>query len=423
MRVAAEGNTPVESTLSDASTAEQPPAGEAVAAAQGTRRPNVLRATFVFVASLAICLLVYLFASVPGAWFPAASPKAWKASETQLTRGAGEIVDDELVVKATDATGIAIVSVTTDLRSTDYRAVAWIGIDFPERAAVQLLWRTDYAPERMNSERVSIESGRPLPVLVNGNPAWIGRVKGIALVIQGPLPHPLRIRGVVAKPMGAAEIMTDRAREWLAFEGWSGTSINTITGGADVQDLPLPLLLAVAVAVATAMTMLLRRWKPGSLHAGIGVIVASFSLAAWLALDARWTWDLARQSKLTATKYAGKSVTQKHEASEDGPLFDFVQDALKLMPAKPVRVFVAADVPYFRSRAAYHLYPHSVYFDLQNSTLPPAAQLHAGDWVLVYQRHGIQFNPAEGKLRWDGGNLVPAELKLAASGAALFVIR
>ncbi len=417
-----EGNTPVQTSMPQTSSAEQA-ADLGVTPIQTAQRRNVLRATLIFIGSVAVCLIVYLAATVPGAWFPKALQKAWSAAQLQLTRGAGEMVGDELVVKATDANGIAIVSLTTELPSTDYQALAWIGIDFPDRATVQLLWRTDYAPARMNSTPVDIESGRPLPVLVGKNPAWIGRITGIALAIQGPVSQPLRIRGVVAKPMGAAETVSDRAHEWLAFQGWTGTSINTITSGADVQPLPLPLLLAIAVAVAAATAILLKRWKPGSLPTSIGATVAAFFLVAWLVLDARWMWDLARQAKLTAAQYAGKSAIEKHEAAEDGRLFDFVQQALKVMPAKPARVFVAATAHYFRGRAAYHLYPHSVYLDPRNDTLPAAAEVRPGDWIFVYQRRGIQFSAAEGKLRWDGGDPVSAELKLASSGAALFLIR
>ena len=35
----------------------------------------------------------------------------------------------------------------------------------------------------------------------------------------------------------------------VAFEGWSGTSINVVVGGAEVQDFPLPALLAAAVGM------------------------------------------------------------------------------------------------------------------------------------------------------------------------------
>ena len=55
-----------------------------------------------------------------------------------------------------------------------------------------------------------------------------------------PLQQPVRIYGVIVKPTGAVELLKDRAGEWLAFEGWSGTSINAVAGGADLQDLPFP---------------------------------------------------------------------------------------------------------------------------------------------------------------------------------------
>ncbi len=57
---------------------------------------------------------------------------------------------------------------------------------------------------------------------------------------------------VAANPSGALSVLRDRAREWLRFERWSGTSINAIDGGDDVQSLPLPLLLAMSIALAPA---------------------------------------------------------------------------------------------------------------------------------------------------------------------------
>ncbi len=93
------------------------------------------------------------------------------------------------------------------------------------------------------------------------------------------------------------------------------------------------------------------------------------------------------------------------------------------MPASPARVFVAADADYFRGRAAYHLYPHNVYFSPRGNALPPASELHAGDWLLVYLRKGIQYDASQGKVRWDGNQTVSVELKLVEPGAALFLVR
>jgi hypothetical protein len=107
---------------------------------------------------------------------------------------------------------------------------------------------------------------------------------------------------------------------------------------------------------------------------------------------------------------------------EDGALFAFIQKAKETMPATPARVFVAADSPYFRARAAYHLYPHNA-FGPRTNELPQPDQLRSGDWIAVYLRKGIQYDAAQGRLRWDNREPVPAELKLTGRGAALFVVR
>jgi hypothetical protein len=86
-------------------------------------------------------------------------------------------------------------------------------------------------------------------------------------------------------------------------------------------------------------------------------------------------------------------------------------------------VFVVADAHYFRGRAAYHLYPHSVFFDPRSNELQPASRMRPGDWLLVYQRRGIQYDAAHQLLKWNGDQTITAELKLVEPGAGLFLIR
>jgi hypothetical protein len=301
----------------------------------------------------------------------------------------------------------------SDLRASDYPTIAWIAADMPEGATVRLLWRNDSAPQKLNAIDVPVEAGRTLPVIVANDPAWIGRVTGLALAIQGTLLQPIRIRGVIAKPMGALEILGDRAGEWFAFEGWVGTSINTITGGADFQDFPLPVLIALTVALGGTAVVLVERRRPGTFVASTPMVLGALFLIAWLILDARWTANLVRQERYTAEKYAGKSAQ----------LFAFVERALQVLPSRPVRIFVAADAHYFRGRAAYHLYPHSVFFDPRSNELQWADQLRPGDWLLVYQQRGIQYDASRQMLRWETGRTTSAELKLIEPGAALFRMR
>jgi hypothetical protein len=387
------------------------------------RRGHLFRAAAVFAAAISVCLLGYLALAVPDAWFPSASPQAWGASELVLASGTGRLFTDELVVTAPDANGMTLVTVQSDLRSTGLAVMEWAATGVPETADVRLVWRSSFAPRNINTVPLRVEYGRPMPVVVARHPAWIGRITGLALAIQGPLAHPLRIHGVAAKPAGALETLHERAAEWFAFETWSGASINTMTGGAEIQPLPLPVLLASIVGLAGGAVALIHRRWPSAFGVAPETIAAAFFLAAWLALDARWSWNLARQVTVTAGQYAGKDARAKHLAAEDGPLYAFIEKSLALMPSSPVRVFVAADAIYYRERAAYHLYPHSVFFDPSSSDLPSTDHVRPGDWLLVYQRHGIQYDASQGKLRWDGVHTVSAEPKLVEPGAALFLIR
>jgi hypothetical protein len=373
-----------------------------------------------------VALLVaigYLAFAVPGAWFPHASVRTWKAKDLTLARGTGQLVADDLVVSAPGPDGVALVTLTTDLRSSEYAGVAWTVRNLREDADVRLLWRTDVRPDKLESVVIPVESGQTLPIVMAGRPAWIGHVTGLALAVHGALAQPVLIAGVAARPMGVVGIARARLHDWFSFEPWNGASINTITGGADNQPVPLPAALALIVGASAVIALLLRRYRAKMFESSLPAVLAGFFLAGWLVLDGRWGWNLLRQEHATAVQYAGKDVNEKHLANEDAPLYAFVEKALTVMPKTPARVFIAADADYFRGRAAYHLYPHSVYFNPRSNALPAPDAMRAGDWILVFQRRGIQFDRAQGKLRWDGNPPVNAELKLVAPGAALFVLR
>ena len=218
-------------------------------------RPRVATTiVLLFGSALVLCLLGYLALAVPASWFPTATVRDFGARDLTLARGTGAVTGNELVITGVDATGNALVTLNSNFRSGDYAAVAWIASDLPDGADARLFWRNDYRPDKLNAAPIIIDGGHALPVVLAGNPDWIGRVTGLALAIHsGTLTKPVRVRGAAVKPMGAAEMLSDRAGEWLAFEGWNGASINTIAGGADIQDLPLPMLLAAALVLAGAI--------------------------------------------------------------------------------------------------------------------------------------------------------------------------
>jgi hypothetical protein len=368
-----------------------------------------------------LALLAYVAAAVPKAWFPAAEPLRWQPRDMTVSRGTATIDDGALVV-VPDATGAAIVSLTTSFRSSEYWVVAWHAADVPEQARFRLLWRSDYAPARLNAVAIETASGQLRPVSLVREPNWIGTITGVALAIQGASPgQPVRIAAASASPMGARDVLRQRLGEWLTFERWRGTSINTVVGGADAQDLPLPALLALAAVLAplACAAVLYRRRHMEALP----LVIAVVFLAAWSVADARWVFNLFRQAQDTTMQYGGKDLAGKHLAADDGSLFAFILRVRAKLPPEPARIFVAADAHYFRGRAAYHLYPHNVYFEPYLDTIPAPQWMRPGDYIVVYQRHGIQFDAVEGRLRWDGNAPVAAELLHVERGAALFRLK
>jgi hypothetical protein len=415
----ADGAEPHAETATLASDAK--PAAAPAAPPSGRAYEAARLALATLLVAIVVLILGYLAVAVPGQWFPSASPVSWGYRDAALTRGSGAIDGDALLVDATPPGGTSLISINTDIRSSEYRAVAWHLANIPERADVRMYWRSDYAPARTNSVPVTVAAGGVLPVVVSGEPGWLGRITGIALGIRTPVPQAVVFHGVTAKPMGALEMLGDRAREWVRFEGWTGTSMSTITGGATVQDLPLPFLLAMAALLAAALSFALLRKAPHP--SPIPIVVGTIFIAAWVLSDLRWEWNLARQALATREQYGGKDWRAKRLAAEDGPLFESMDKVRTSLPPPPARVFVVAESNYFRDRAAYHLYPHNVLFDPYRDTLPPSASLRAGDYLVVYLRRGVQYDPSARRLRFPDATTLAAELLLAERGAAVFAIK
>ncbi len=382
---------------------------------------QILAVAAAAVTALVVVLIGYLAIEVPGPWFTDESPRAFTATEIQLMRGTGTRTKDAVLVRAPAEDGLVVVSLATDLRADRFRGIAWDVSGLPEGARARVLWLSDANPGRMQSLPAVVEAGGIRPVVVADDRGWIGRIKGLGLSVSvaGPPPMPVEIRGVTAKPMGAIELLGDRLREWFAFEGWNGASVNVLVGGADRQDLPLPALAAAFVALGSALVLGLRYVRP-DLVVHLGAAVGAIVVVGWLAVDLRWAVNLGRQVAATVRIYGGQTDRDKQFASPDSAVYEFVAQAREVMPPEPQRVWIATDAPYFNGRAAYRMYPHNVHFDPRGRSMPEPSWIKPGDWMLVFNRRGVAFNPAKGVLQWDGKQDLPAELKASGTGAALF---
>jgi len=372
--------------------------------------------------SVALCVIGYLAFTVQGSWFTGARTLYLTPLDLTVTRGSAQLREDGLALLAPDASGTTLVSLTTSLRSSDYPVIGWDTRAVPENVEAALLWQSNYQPGRVFNRRLEVEAGRIQPLSLEHDPNWSGLIAGLALGMKGAYSEPIVVRGVAAKTMSAREIISDRIAEWFRFEPWNGASINTIIGGADVQELPMAFTFAVVVGVAALMYAALARWRPQWVGTSGAIVVGIMFVVAWLALDGRWEWNLARQAALTAEQYAGKSWHERHLVAEDGAVFAFIEKVRAKLPPAPARVFMVADEHYYRDRGAYHLYPYNVFFDPWFNTMPPVSAVRQGDFVVVYQRKGVQYDAAAKRLRWEGGPPVAAELVFAESGGALFRI-
>jgi hypothetical protein len=396
------------------------PGADAAHARTGPRAPVV--ALWLFVVSFTLCLLAYLAFAASGAWFTSARAQRWAPDQMAVTRGSGQIGPAGLVLTAPDASGTTLVSLTTSLRSSQYPMIAWQGVGVPDDVEVALLWHNDYTPARVFNRRLAVEAGRIQPLRIDGDPNWNGTINGLALGIKGTYAQPIVIGSASAKTMSAGEVLLDRAREWFTFEPWSGSSINLIIGGADVQELPMPFLFAVIVGAAALLYAALARLRPQWVGPAGALIIGGMFVAGWFILDARLQWNLARQARITAATYAGKSWRERHLAAEDGTVFSFIEKVRAKLPPPPARVFMVGDEHYTRDRGAYHLYPYNVFFSPTTNGMPPVSALRPGDYLVVFQRRGVQYDPSLQNLRWDAGPPLRAELVLAEGGAALFRI-
>ena len=384
---------------------------------------QLVAALAVSIASVVFFVVGYLALAAPGPWLDAPRTLQWKASELSASRGTAHLTSAGLVLTAPDSTHSAVIALSTSFRARDYLAVAWDATGIPDNAEVALLWYSDINSTRVFRRMLSVESGRVAPVTLAQDPGWLGRIGGLALVIQGDFPEPIVLRGAIARPMSALQVLGDRAREWLAFDPWTGASINGVVAPPKSQELPLPLLLAAIAGLACFLYTGLVWRKLRELGPALGAGIAGILIVAWLITDSRWQWNLVRQTRATLAQYGGKSWEERHLAAEDGPLFAFIDKVREKLPPPPARVLMAADLPYFRARGAYHLYPYNVYYDPLSAALPPPGIVRAGDYLVVFQRRGVQYDASVQRVRWDGQAPVSAELLLLDSGSALFKIR
>ena len=329
---------------------------------------------------------------------PERESRGWKAAELTVTSGAAKLDGDSLVVAAAGAANPTIVAIATDLRSSEFAAVTWNVHGVPDDADVRMLWKSDIAPSRTNQYPSTVEAGRLRRVVLAGNPAWIGRVQGIALAIRGAAGRAITHRGRFRRSHGGT---ADPRRAPARMAG-----VRAFQRCVDQYDHRR--CRWAGPAVATARRARRSRSPPcccgeriargrGFISCSAASTLAGLFVVAWFALDARWMTNLVRETGLTLARYGGKSTARKARRRRGRALFAFVEKAravhaggarARLRRRRHALLPRARRVPPVSAQRLVRT--ESVTFSRGRSWL------QAGDWLLVYQRRGIQYNAAKG---------------------------
>jgi hypothetical protein len=420
-RDAAADEPPPDQPPPDAPVAKPPPPDPVPTAAPPLPRDlTVVSTVLAFVVGCALVVAGYV-AINGGVLVAAAPPASYEAARMNVPRGLGRLEGGAVTAQA-PVSDVLIVAVATDFRARDLKTIAWDVNGIPADADVRLLFNSDYTPRRVHNRPLTVEDGRVRPIALQDDRDWLGRITGLALAVRAP-GATIRVRGVVAKPLSLGQLLGDRAREWFRDEPWTGTSINSVTGGAPAQNLPLPVPLMLAAVVAFALVAPAARFLPTRFRHGVLPVAVIAFVLAWAVSDLRWSANLARQVAVTLDRYGGKDANERALAAEDGELAAFVEKAKALMPAEPQRVLVLAQAHYFRGRAGWHLLPNRVAWEPARDVAPAPGMLKTGDYVLVWRRPGTQYDAAAERVRFDNGVELPARALLVDRGSALFEIR
>lgn len=353
-----------------------------------------------------------------GPWSAAAEP--WSVAGSQLTlRGPGRVEGSRIVMEGTGADGIALAAVNLEspLEARHFRFVTVRASGALPSGGLSFAWRVRGQENAVRRLDLVPSGGRLLPAALGSLDGWGGSVVGVGVIAKGEFRGPFAVESIELRPSSVWTTIGGLFAAWLEFEPWDGGSIHFMSGGNPALKHPLPLFAGLGLAVAIGLYLLLVVLGHTRFRAPVLLAMAFLS---WAVIDARWQLNLWRQLDITRWQYAGKSWEDKRRAAEDGRLFEFMLEAKRKIGEAPAHVFVFADDEYDRVRGAYHLYPKNVTVQPRRQSLLPAETFRPGDVLVLYRKRGVEFNPAQKSLRWDGTQSLKAEMVLFSEGSAVF---
>ncbi|MDG4596993.1 MAG: hypothetical protein P9F75_15115 [Candidatus Contendobacter sp.] len=372
-------------------------------------------------ALLAVLALVLFY--LLGGLAVVAPPVVLPGAKLQLVSGQGESTPTGLEIRQVGPQGWAAARGAARMAPAAlYRQFAWRIDGLQPGSEIRLVWATAADP-KTSRERVLPLAGSDEGVLdLGAEPGWQDRIAGIGLAVRGPLSQLLVVRHLELRPVVPTvdALLRGMVEDWTASEDWSQRSINYYSGAPLNALFPPVVMVALWVGFGAALQALFSRPRraPGALLPYVALF-----LLGWLALDARWQWDLGQRLTQTARDFAGKNVEERRLAALDGEFYRFLREVRQRLPERPARLFIVSADPagFWAGRARYHLLPHNGYAGF--ARLPPPDAARAGDYVLILSPFaGARYVPERRMLEEENTRLAVEMLHRADLGA-LFRIR
>lgn len=372
-------------------------------------------------ALLAVLALVLFY--LLGGLAVVAPPVVLPGAKLQLVSGQGGQTPAGLEIHQVGPQGWAAARGTARMAPAAlYRQFAWRIDGLQPGSEIRLVWAT-VADPRTSHERVLPPVGSDEGVLDLGTePGWQGRIAGIGLAVRGPLSQSLVVQRLELRPVipTVGALLREMVEDWTTFEDWSQRSINYHSGAPLSALFPPVVMVALWMGFGAALYALFDppRRAPGAL-----LPYAALFLLGWLALDARWQWDLGQRLPQTARDFAGKSAEDRRLAALDGEFYRFLREVRQRLPERPARLLIVSADPagFWAGRARYHLLPHNGYAGFARLPTPDAARV--GDYVLILSPLAEARYDPERRMLEEGDTRLPVEALHFADRGALFRIR
>jgi len=350
-------------------------------------------AAIALIASAVILGGGYVALAAKGGWFAHTPTMELRLDQAVVVRGeSGK--RGSLWAPAADAQGILIIRLSDHTIDTAmYPTLRLAALADTQPIAAKLLWRRADGPMTTFAKTIAWQGDGVERVALARDPEWRGNIAGFALALWMQPKAALLLRSATLLPDTGASVLSQVVGEWFDLEPWGEFSVNYLFGGTPNPRIPLlPAAVAVAALALVIYSILARRKGLAPLLA----VGAVFAIAAWIAVDLRWQFNLLSNLRLTAEKYAGKTIDEKHRVAEDARIYQVAEAIRNGMPHGVTKVTLISDLAnmeLFVGKLRYYLFP--LWLEPKPDPLDPQAVL------AIVESKDASLDAAAGKLKFD----------------------